>query len=242
MSIIPLASKNTGSTVITGAAGALGAEVTRVLIERGYRIAALDLPSARLDALARPGSCLPIGMDLTSVSSWEDALKKIEADLGPPTGAVLTAGGWAGGTPVHRMPADDSSWRRMLEMNLETTERSVQALLPGMVARIGGSIVVVGSRAVERPWENSGAAAYVASKAAVVAYAQTVAAEVIELGVRVNAVLPSVIDTPTNRTAMPKADHLKWVSPEALSRVIAFLLSDDSRDVSGAAIPVYGRV
>jgi NAD(P)-dependent dehydrogenase (short-subunit alcohol dehydrogenase family) len=227
-------------TVVTGAAGALGSEVTRVLLGRGHKVAALDRPSAKLDALARPGHCLPIGLNLTAGSAWQEAIAKILSDLGQPTGAVLTAGGWAGGQPVHQT-TDDSAYRRMVELNIDTTEVSIRSLLPSMVASGNGSIVVVGSRAVERPWESAGAAAYAASKSAVVAYAQAVAAEVVQSGVRVNAVLPSVIDTPMNRTAMPKADPLKWVAPESLSRVIAFLLSDDARDVSGAAIPVYAR-
>lgn len=228
-------------TVVTGAAGALGSEVARVLLERGHHVAALDLPSPRLDAMARPGACVPIGLDLTSAAEFRAAITRIQAELGAPTGAVLCAGGWAGGAKVHDAP-DDPAWRRMFDVNLETAERSIRALLGAMVEKRHGSIVVVGSRAVERPWENAGAAAYVAAKSAVVAYAQTVAAEVLDSGVRVNAVLPSVIDTPANRAAMPKSDPLRWVSPESLSRIIAFLLSDDARDISGAAIPVYGRV
>jgi len=228
-------------TVVTGAAGALGSEVARVLLERGHHVAGLDLPSARLDALARRGACLPIGMNLTADSAWGEAMARIAKELGPPTGAVLTAGGWAGGIPLHRTPTDDGAFRRMMELNVETIEHSMRALMPGLVDRKHGSIVVVGSRAVERPWESAGAAAYVASKAAVVAYARAAAAEVLDSGVRVNAVLPSTIDTPANRTAMPKADPLRWVSPESLARVIAFLLSDDARDISGAAIPVYAR-
>jgi NAD(P)-dependent dehydrogenase (short-subunit alcohol dehydrogenase family) len=129
----------------------------------------------------------------------------------------------------------------MVGTNLDTAERSLRALLPGMVARGGGSVVVIGSRAVERPWTSAGAAAYAATKAAVVALAQAIAAEVLEHGVRVNAVLPSVIDTAANRSAMPDADPSRWVSPSSLAGVIGFLLSDDARDVSGAAIPVYGR-
>jgi len=227
-------------TVVTGAAGALGSEVTRVLLERGHKVAALDRPSARLDALARPGNCLPIGLNLTAGSAWQEALGRILADLGAPTGAVLTAGGWAGGQPVHKT-GDDSVYRRMIELNLDTAEVSIRSLLPTMVEKKHGSIVVIGSRAVERPWESAGAAAYAATKTAVVAYAQAVAAEVLDSGVRINSVLPSVIDTPMNRTSMPKADPLKWVAPESLSRVIAFLLSDDARDISGAAIPIYAR-
>jgi NAD(P)-dependent dehydrogenase (short-subunit alcohol dehydrogenase family) len=228
-------------TVVTGAAGVLGSEVTRVLLERGHHVAALDRASPRLDAMARPGSCLPIALDLTAAAEWRAAVEKIESELGPPTGAVLCAGGWAGGAAASESP-DDPTWRRMLDLNLETVERTIRALVGKMVARKHGSIVVIGSRAAERPGENRGAAAYVAAKSAAVAYTQTVAAETLDSGVRLNAVLPSVIDTPSNRGAMPKADPLRWVTPESLARVVAFLLSDDARDISGAAIPVYGRV
>jgi NAD(P)-dependent dehydrogenase (short-subunit alcohol dehydrogenase family) len=99
----------------------------------------------------------------------------------------------------------------------------------------------VGSRAAESPATSARAAAYGASKAAVVALSQAVAAEVREHGVRVNAILPSTLDTPANRAAMPKADASRWVSLASAAEVIAFLLSDAARDVSGAAVPVYGR-
>jgi NAD(P)-dependent dehydrogenase (short-subunit alcohol dehydrogenase family) len=129
----------------------------------------------------------------------------------------------------------------MLSLNLDSARYAISALLPKMIARGGGSVVVIGSRAVERPWESKGAAAYAAAKSALVAYARTVAAEALDQGVRVNAVMPSVIDTAANRADMPNADAARWVAPRSLSAVIAFLLSDDARDVSGAVIPVYGR-
>jgi NAD(P)-dependent dehydrogenase (short-subunit alcohol dehydrogenase family) len=110
-----------------------------------------------------------------------------------------------------------------------------------MVEARAGSVVVVGSRAVERPWTSANSASYGAAKSAAVALAMVAAAEVVEYGVRVNAVLPSVIDTPQNRASMPGADPSRWVTPRSLSEVIQFLLSDASRDVSGAQIPVYGR-
>jgi NAD(P)-dependent dehydrogenase (short-subunit alcohol dehydrogenase family) len=110
-----------------------------------------------------------------------------------------------------------------------------------MVARKHGSIVVIGSRAADRPDTSARAAAYGAAKAAVVALAEAVAAEVLEDGVRVNAILPSTMDTAANRRAMPKADPSRWVATESAASVVAFLLSEESRDVSGAAIPVYGR-
>jgi NAD(P)-dependent dehydrogenase (short-subunit alcohol dehydrogenase family) len=129
----------------------------------------------------------------------------------------------------------------MLAANLETARVSLQALLPGMVERKRGSIVLVGSRAAERPWESAKAAAYAASKAAVVALAGAVAAEVRQAGVRVNVILPSTIDTPQNRASMPKADVSRWVTPESIADVAKFLLSDAARDISGAVIPVYGQ-
>jgi NAD(P)-dependent dehydrogenase (short-subunit alcohol dehydrogenase family) len=118
----------------------------------------------------------------------------------------------------------------------------LQALLPRLVAAKSGSVVAVGSRVAVRPWEGAHAAAYAASKAALIALVQAAAGEVLADGVRINAVLPSTIDTAANRAAMPKSDHSQWVSIESLCGVIAFLLSDAARDISGAALPVYGRV
>ena len=230
--------------VVTGAAGALGSVLVQHLVARGDRVAAIDTPRAasRLESQRTQlgEAFLGIALDVTSRSEWTEAIARVERELGAPSGAVLVAGGWQGGTPFHA-EQDDAVWRAMITLNLETAERSLRALLPGMVARKRGSVVVIGSRAVEQPWTSAGAAAYAASKAAAVALAQAIAAEVLEHGVRVNAVLPSVIDTAANRKAMPDVDPGKWVSPEALAKVIAFLLSDDARDVSGAAIPVYGR-
>ena len=135
----------------------------------------------------------------------------------------------------------DARWRKMLDQNLESARVALQALLPPMVAAKKGSIVLIGSRAAQRPWESTGAAAYAASKAAVLALAQAVAAEVLEDNVRVNVVLPSTLDTSANRAAMPNVDPSRWVTRESLCDVIGFLLSDAARDVSGAALPVYGR-
>lgn len=231
-------------TVVTGAAGALGAEIVAELIGRGQRVAAVDRPAAgeRLQALgAQHGAtCLPVLLDALSATQWQAALERIDRELGAPRGAVLTAGGWQGGVPFHDA-GSDATWQAMLEINLETARRSLQAILRGMVLREQGSIVLIGSRAAERPWESKGASAYAVAKSAVVTLARVVAAEVLDNGVRVNVVLPSTIDTAANRRAMPRADPARWVSPASLAQVIAFLLSDAARDVSGAVLPVYGR-
>lgn len=230
--------------VVTGAAGALGSAVVRHLCKEGNKVVALDTPRAkeRLGALEQElrGQCFGHSMDVASSAEWTEVVTRIEKELGTPEGAVLIAGGWQGGTPFHAEP-DDATWRAMMAMNLDTAERSLRALLPGMVARRSGSVVVIGSRAVERLYTSTGAAAYAASKAALVALAQVIAAETLDHGVRVNAILPSVIDTPANRAGMPSADFSRWVAPDSLAQVISFLLSDGSRDISGAALPVYGR-
>ncbi len=129
----------------------------------------------------------------------------------------------------------------MIDSNLETVHRSLRALLPPMVARKRGALVVIGSRAAVDPASSAKAAAYAASKAAVVALAQAVAAEVLPHGVRINVLMPSTLDTPANRTSMPGADPTRWVSLSSAAGVVAFLLGDEARDISGAAVPIYGR-
>jgi len=230
--------------VITGAAGALGSEVARILSAKGHALALFDSERSRprlaelaasLDrAVAFPG-------DIAEEATWRDAMPRVERELGAaPTLAALIAGAWRGGTPVHRETSDDV-WRTMMTANVETVYRSLRALLPGMVTQRRGSVVVVGSRAAVAPQTSAGAAAYAASKAAVVALMQAAAAEVLDSGVRLNAILPSTLDTPANRAAMPDADASRWVSLPSAASVVAFLLGDDARDISGTAVPVYGR-
>jgi NAD(P)-dependent dehydrogenase (short-subunit alcohol dehydrogenase family) len=108
-----------------------------------------------------------------------------------------------------------------------------------MLAAGTGSIVCVSTRAALRPF--SGAAGYISSKAAVLAFVDALAAEYTEDGVRANAIMPSVIDTPANRASQPDADHSRWVSPEQIAQVIRFLLAEESSAISGAHVPVYGR-
>jgi NAD(P)-dependent dehydrogenase (short-subunit alcohol dehydrogenase family) len=230
--------------VVTGAAGALGSEVARTLSARGHALALFDSERSqpRLTELAASlGHALAFVGDIAEEAVWRDAMPRIERDLGAaPTYAALIAGAWRGGAPVHQETSDDV-WRTMMRANADTVYRSLRALLPGMVARKRGSVVVVGSRAAVAPQTSAGSAAYAASKAAVVALVQAVAAEVLESGVRLNAILPSTMDTPANRAAMPGADPSRWVSLPSAAGVVAFLLGDDARDVSGAAVPVYGR-
>jgi NAD(P)-dependent dehydrogenase (short-subunit alcohol dehydrogenase family) len=183
-----------------------------------------------------------------------DGLHLIQADLFEPegVGALLSAatstgaplrgvvnlvGGFAVGGRVHETPIDD--FESQFRLNLRPTYLVTQAALPHLLDNGEGSIVCVGSRAALAPFR--GASGYVASKAAVIAFAQALAVEYRNDGIRANAILPSVIDTPGNRASMPNADFDKWVKPAEIAAVIAHLLSADSSPVSGAAIPVYGR-
>jgi NAD(P)-dependent dehydrogenase (short-subunit alcohol dehydrogenase family) len=234
----------TDVALVTGAAGALGSEVARKLSARGDRVVLVDGEGAkaRLEQLAAalPGASVVAG-DITDDRTWGDAMPRIERELGgPPSLAALIAGAYRGGQPLYAEKGDET-WTTMMGANVETVHWTLVRLLPAMVARKRGSVVVVGSRAVEQPWTSAGAAAYAASKSAVVALARAVAAEVLEHGVRINAILPSTMDTPANRAAMPKADPSRWVSLDSAAGVVAFLLSDAARDISGVALPVYGR-
>lgn len=225
--------------VVTGAAGALGGVVCRVLSQAGAGVLALDRPAAaeRLAGLARELSCHTATIDVGSRQAW--AALASQEQLSDVHGGVLIAGGWAGGADFHASPEDELS--AMLSLNLLSAGASLQALIAPMVARRSGSVVVIGSKNAASPELGAGSAAYTASKAGLVALAQAVAAEVRPHGVRVNALLPSVIDTPANRGAMPQADFARWVTPESLAQAALYLLSDVSSAVSGVALPVYGQ-
>jgi NAD(P)-dependent dehydrogenase (short-subunit alcohol dehydrogenase family) len=151
-------------------------------------------------------------------------------------GLAALAGAWAGTGIVEDAPS--SEWEAMLRVNLVTAYSVCRAALPHLL-RGGGSIVLVSARAAQAG--GAGAAGYAVAKAGVLTLARVLDLENRARGVRVNCVLPGTIDTPENRRAMPTADPTAWTSPEAIARVIAFLLSPESGAVSGAAIPVDGR-
>lgn len=231
---------------ITGGAGALGSALATYLVKEGYRVALLDVVRAKervaqlVETLGAKNAVGHTG-DFGVAATWDAAHVSIKGAFGvAPTHGALIAGGYDGGAPLHAVK-DDAVYEKMMSSNVDTAYRALRALLPSMVAAKRGAIVVVGSRAVERPWTSAGSAAYAASKAAVVTMAQVVAKEVLEHGVRINSVLPSTMDTPANRTSMPDADPTKWVALDSASAVIAFLLSESARDVTGAALPIYGR-
>ncbi len=232
--------------LVTGGAGALGSAVVKALVARGDRVAIFDGLRARERAdelaveLGKDRVIVATG-DLARLETWKAGLEIVKAAFGAaPSLAALVAGGWQGGKPLHET-SDDAAFTAMIASNTQTVHNALVSLLPAMVEKKHGSVVAIGSRAVERPWTSGTAAAYAASKAAAVSLVQVAAEEVLHYGVRVNAVLPSTMDTRANRNSMPTADFTKWVALESAAKVIAFLLSDDAKDVSGAAIPLYAR-
>ena len=134
---------------------------------------------------------------------------------------------------------DPEDFERMVRLNVMPGFLLARAAMPRMIERGAGAFVGVSARPALRPF--SGAAGYISSKAAVLALIQALDAEYKNDGIRCNAILPSVIDTPVNREEMPDADHSKWVPPAQIAKVVRFLVSDDSAPTSGAAVPVYGR-
>jgi NAD(P)-dependent dehydrogenase (short-subunit alcohol dehydrogenase family) len=229
---------DTQVVVVTGAAGNLGRAVAEAFRARGTALGLVDLDA---DALARAhGPDTPrqaaFAADLTGAEAAAEAIAGVRARFGRIDALCNIAGGFAMGHPVHATP--DELWRRMLDLNVATMVNAVRAAVPAMLAAGRGRIVNVGAASAQSGKAEMGA--YVAAKSAVIRLTESMAAELRERGINVNCVLPTIIDTPENRRAMPKADPAKWVAPAALADVIAFLASDAARAVHGAAIPVSG--
>jgi len=226
------------TVLVTGGTGGLGSAVTEVFLAHGWRVVVPHRPRRDLDRPEERERLLRVDADLLDPGAVGHAVETAASDGRAPLRAVVNlVGGYAGGTPLHETPPEE--FERMLTLNLRPTFLVTRAALPHLLAGGGGAIVCVSSRAAVRPF--GGAAGYVTAKAAVLAFAQAVAAEYRSQGVRCNTVLPSVIDTPANRADQPDADHSRWVAPAEVARVIHFLCVDQSRPVSGAAIPVYGQ-
>jgi NAD(P)-dependent dehydrogenase (short-subunit alcohol dehydrogenase family) len=226
------------TAIVTGGTGGLGSAVVERLLSDEWRVVVPWIVPKELERLPPRAGLELVEADLFEEESAAKVVSTAASPGGPPLrGLVNLVGGFAAGGRVHETPIDE--FERQFRLNLRPTYLVTQAAVPSLLDQGGGSIVCVGSRAALAPFP--GAAGYVASKAAVIAFAQAVSKEYLDSGVRCNAILPSVIDTPANRTAMPDADHDRWVKPAEIAAVVAHLLSPDSSPTSGAAIPVYGR-
>lgn len=222
-----------GLVMVTGAAGGLGRVVAERLAAAGHAIAAVDLRDrAALPASATLGLG---GVDLTDEASTEAAFAAVRETGGHLAGLVNIAGGFAWETLGE---GSGDTWDRLYRLNVKTALHACLAALPLLAE--GAAIVNIGAAAAAKA--DLGMGAYTAAKSGVARLTETLAAELQPRGIRVNAVLPSIIDTPANRADMPNADFGKWVTADELANVIAFLLSDQASGITGAAIPVTGRV
>ncbi len=224
------------TVLVAGGTGALGTAVVHELLDAGYACELTWIVDSERERIE---------------SALADRVSLVRADLTDPDGGVADAvagvadlqavvnlvGGYSSGPLVHE--TDHADFRRMVELNLTPAFLLAREAMPRLVARGGGAFVGVSARAALRPF--AGAAGYIAGKAALLAFVQALDAEYKGQGVRANAILPSVIDTPANRAAQPDADYSKWVQPQAIAKVVRFLVSDESETLSGAAVPVYGR-
>jgi NAD(P)-dependent dehydrogenase (short-subunit alcohol dehydrogenase family) len=223
------------AVLVAGGTGALGQAVLRELAGSGYAVTAtwiVDREQERIEA-DLGGEVALVRADLLEPDGASEAVAAVD-DL---EAVVNLVGGFASGPKVHEAELED--FERMLRLNLVPGFNLARAAMPRLVERGGGAYVGVSARPALRPFP--GAAGYITAKAGVLAFVRALDAEYRDAGVRCNAVLPSVIDTPANREAMPDADVSKWVPPAEIAGVIRFLVSEDSAPTSGAGVPVYGR-
>ena len=217
--------------IVLGARGGLGRSVVQRLRTDGASVTAAD---SRPPADAGRAE----GVDHVTVDALDEASVAAALATAPPPAAVVNLIG--GYTPPQSLPGlDIATLRQQLELNLVTAAIVTKHALPVLAGQGGGTIVHVSSRVAVQQGEN--AFAYSVSKLGVVRLVEAAAAEGRKLGVRVNCIMPSIIDTPANRAALPDAEHERWPKPSELAAVLAFLVSDDAALISGAAIPVYGR-
>jgi NAD(P)-dependent dehydrogenase (short-subunit alcohol dehydrogenase family) len=220
---------------VTGGFGVLGRAMGDALEAAGAHVALIDRSPVPTD-LSRRLMALP-NVELGQVGDARQAINQVVAAFGALDGLVNVAGGFKYETVE---TGSVETWDRLYAINVRTALLASQAALPHLLARGGGRIVNVGANAAAQA--GAGMGAYAASKSAVARLTEAMAEEFKDRGITVNAVLPSILDTPANRAEMPKADPTRWVTPAALAQVIVFLLSDAAAAITGALIPVKGRV
>jgi NAD(P)-dependent dehydrogenase (short-subunit alcohol dehydrogenase family) len=224
--------------MITGAAGTLGKAVAAVFAGAGAKLVLVDIAAKGLEAAygAESDSKLPLVVDLSDRTAIDCALAAAKKKFGPVQVVCNVAGGFNMGPAVHE--TTDEFWRHLMDLNAGSVLNVARAAVPDMLAAGYGKIVNIGAMGGVTGKGNMGA--YSASKSVVIRLTESLSAELREHGINVNCVLPSIIDSPANRSDMPDADPGRWVAPADLAEVILFLASDKARAIHGASVPVMG--
>ncbi len=231
--------------LVTGATGGLGPSVIQAFIEAGAAVVGVSLkvdPGREAAIRARLGNAVSDRFTLVAADALDETqVARVVADVLAERGRldilVNGIGGFHAGEPVTETALD--TWQHMLDLNLRPAFLFSKYAARAMVAQNRGRIINLSSRAARSGRKN--AAAYATAKNAVITLTEAQAEEVRDAGVTVNTILPSIIDTPANRAAMPQADTSRWPTAEQVARVVLFLASEDANLISGASIPVYGR-
>ncbi len=221
--------------LVTGASGGLGTYVTQAFLETGATVIGTSRKIQQSDFTSAGFTAMP--GEISSRAGAQTIVDGVVARFGRLDVLAHTVGGFAGGQSV--TDTDDATFQRMLDLNLNSVFHILRATIP-VLRKSSGRIIAIGSRAAVEP--GPGVGAYSASKAAMLSLVKTVAAENRDAGVTANVVLPGTMDTPANRMAIPDADFARWVQPANVASLIVWLASDAGKEITGAAIPVYGDV
>jgi NAD(P)-dependent dehydrogenase (short-subunit alcohol dehydrogenase family) len=223
------------TALVTGANGGLGTHVTKTLLDAGFTVVGLS-PRIQQSDFNHP-NFIALPATLNSLDSAKKAVDSVIARCGKIDVLAHLVGGFTMGQTV--AATDDATWQRMFDANLNSAFHILRAVIPEMRKAGGGRIIAIGSRQAEEPAPTIGA--YSASKAALVSLMKTVALENKDAGITANVILPGTIDTPANRKDIPGPDVSTWVQPDSIASLIVWLAGEAGIDVTGAAIPVYGR-
>lgn len=230
---------NNQTVMITGAGGNLGRAVAAAFAARGANLVLVDLHRESLEKAFGPEDAkrLFAPANLLDQAQVGAVVKTASERFGKIDVLCNLAGGFRMGSPVHE--TSDQDWNFLLDINARSMLHAVRAVVPAMLGAGRGKIVNIGANSAQKGVAQMGA--YCAAKDVVIRLTESMAAELRDSNINVNCVLPSIIDTPENRAAMPDADPARWVAPEALADAIVFLASDAARAIHGAALPVVGR-
>jgi NAD(P)-dependent dehydrogenase (short-subunit alcohol dehydrogenase family) len=230
------------TVVVAGGTGGLGKSVSLAFLEEGAKVVVTyrreeEFVALKLAAGSHSSSLEGRRVDVTDEAETAHFISEVLALHGALDVLVNTVGGYAGGIKLWEMTT--KTLDQMLALNLRSGFTLARAVMPAMLKARHGSIVNIAAKAALD--HGAGAAAYAASKAAAVALMDSLAADALGSGVRVNSILPSIIDTPANRAAMPQSNFAAWPKPEDIAQVVLFLSSDLAKTIHGAAVPVYGN-